>query len=52
MTREFETIIVKDIISMMGTIGTYREFYPNGIVRAGKTDGVFWVDVEIIYDEQ
>jgi len=50
MTREFDTIIVKDITSIMDTIGMYRSFYPNGIVKAGKTNGIFWVKVEVLED--
>lgn len=51
MTREFETIVVKNITSMMDTIGTYKSFYPNGIVKAGKTNGIFWIDLEIIDED-
>jgi len=48
MTREFEIIIVKNISTMMDTIGTYRSFYPSGMVKAGKTNGIFWIEVEIM----
>ncbi len=42
----FETAIFKTIAKAIDAIGTYKVFYPNGIVKMGITAGMIWVDFE------